>query len=704
MNFRRLLPPAIVVVVTLVAFFPSLRGDFLHWDDDKNFIENPAYRGLALENLKWMFTTFHMGHYHPLTWMTLGADYVVWGMNPLGYHLTALLLHAAVAVLLYGVLLALLGLAGRPDSRIPAAVGALFAAIHPLRVESVAWITERRDVLCGVFTLLSVLFYLKRVEEERQGRTRNLWLILSLAAFGASLLSKALSIALPAVLLILDLYPLRRFAPGSRARILLEKLPYALLSCADAVIMIFAMKGIDAVRSSTSYNLIERIVQSAYGLCFYVVKTAWPSGLAPLYPVDPKMNPLALPYLAAMAATVAIVVLLVLRRKSWPWAAAAGAAYAILVSPVLGLVVTGRQIAADRYTYLALLPASALLAGGLCRLDGRRARFATLASAAALLFLGALTFRQSGFWRDSITLWTREIDLEPSCALAWQNRGCAHLARGNLSSALADLSRSLALDPQPTSAWHDRGTVRSMLGDHEGAIEDFTHAIQLDPGLGPTFAARAVSRMRLGRLDPALADSEEAVRLDPKIAVTFASRGQVRFARRDYRGAVEDYTRAIQAAPTSPEMHGNRGLAHSEMGDYRQAVRDFTRSLELRPSHVDTRVRRAIAYTFLNDPRAALADYDEVLRARPDAGTFARRAAVRGNLGDLDGVVADATEAIRLKPDLYDAYVYRGGARMTRGHREEAAQDFARALELAPAGWPLRPQVENFLKEARAPK
>src|SRR5204862_1309931 len=200
----------LLAAATFVTFLPSLRGEFLNWDDDANFLNNLKYRGLSPRHLSWMATAHVGGHYHPLTWLTLGVDYVIWGMNPFGYRLTNLLFHVANAILLFCVLRTLLRMSGRAESPWPALIGAAFYAVHPLRVESVAWITERRDVLCGFFSLLCVLAYLKYVEEERRDRSGSRWLVMSLLAFAASLLSKSLSVTVPAALLLLDFYPLKR--------------------------------------------------------------------------------------------------------------------------------------------------------------------------------------------------------------------------------------------------------------------------------------------------------------------------------------------------------------------------------------------------------------------------------------------------------------------------------------------------------------
>src|SRR5947209_3520099 len=230
--------PLVIAFSTLTAFLPTLQNQFVSWDDDKNFLENPHYRGLGWTHLRWMWTT-HLGLYIPLTWMTLGLDYLLWGMNPVGYHLTSLLLHAANAVVFFFLVRRLLTLAlPSPSERgyaLPVAAGfaALVFAIHPLRVESVAWATERRDVLSGLFYLVTILVYLRACEREERGRR---WYWLAVATFVCALLSKSMVVNLPIVLLILDVYPLRRLGGAigwwsEPARsIYIERIPFVALA------------------------------------------------------------------------------------------------------------------------------------------------------------------------------------------------------------------------------------------------------------------------------------------------------------------------------------------------------------------------------------------------------------------------------------------------------------------------------------------
>jgi hypothetical protein len=293
------LVPLFVAVLTLAAFFPALSNGFVNWDDDKILYDNPLYRGLGWDRLSWMFTTFLMGHYQPLSWLTFAIDYLLWGMDPFGYHLTNVLLHTANAVLFYFISRRLLGAAlsvsaGAENWQLNFSAGfaALLFAIHPLRVESVAWATERRDVLSGLFYFTTIYFYLRTVESV-QPSTRRRWLGVTVAAYLLSLLSKATAIALPVVLLVLDIYPLRRLTGSplnwlkreSRA-VLYEKLPFVILAIGFAALLAQQITG--ALKPLEQFGVISRVFQAGFALMFYLGKTLWPIGLAPIYelPID----------------------------------------------------------------------------------------------------------------------------------------------------------------------------------------------------------------------------------------------------------------------------------------------------------------------------------------------------------------------------------------------------------------------------------
>ncbi|HUK39613.1 MAG TPA: hypothetical protein VLX11_01165, partial [Candidatus Acidoferrales bacterium] len=316
---------AIIGAITCVAFLPVLWNQFVEWDDYENLVDNARYRGLGWDQLRWMFTTFHMGPYQPLSWMTYGLDYLIWGMNATGYHLTNLLFHAANGVFFYFVARRLIALAllspGNEKSwqlDVSGMFAALIFAIHPLRVESVAWATERRDVVSGFFFVATIYCYLRGSEP---GASRR-WLGGALVAYVLSLLGKATAMTLPVVLLILDIYPLRRLtgdlrgwrAPAERG-VLLEKIPFAIPAVGFAVIAFIGQQQTSAVKSIENYGIDSRLGQAFYGASFYLWKTLAPVRLSPLYEILPAFTPWSFLIIAGAASSILITVALFFMRK-----------------------------------------------------------------------------------------------------------------------------------------------------------------------------------------------------------------------------------------------------------------------------------------------------------------------------------------------------------------------------------------------------
>src|SRR5207253_2835464 len=331
------LVPVLIALITFAAFLPALQNQFVNWDDKENFLDNPHYRGLGWTHLRWMWTT-HLGHYIPLTWMTLGLDYLLWGMNPVGYHLTSLLLHAANAVVFFFVVRWLLARALPSPSEhgyalaVSSGVAALVFAIHPLRVESVAWVTERRDVLSGLFYLVAILLYLRACERGARGRG---WYWLSVAVFGCALLSKSMVVNLPIVLLILDVYPLRRLGgfvgwwSEPARRVYVEKIPFVLLAAAASAIAVLAQLSISAAVSLARLSVPGRLAISAYGLSFYLWKLVVPVNLSPLYELPPTVNFWATPFILSYGLVLAATAIVLALRRRVPGLLAASLTYVV---------------------------------------------------------------------------------------------------------------------------------------------------------------------------------------------------------------------------------------------------------------------------------------------------------------------------------------------------------------------------------------
>jgi Tfp pilus assembly protein PilF len=509
--------PAIVALLTLLVFLPALGNDFVNWDDERNFLLNPNYRGLGWTEIEWMWTTHLLGRYVPITWMTLGLDYTIWGMNPLGYHLTSVLFHAVNAVLFYFLALALLRLA-MPDrsketqARIP--IGALFAALvfalHPLRVESVAWVTERRDVVSGMFFLLSILAYLRGNPDLPGAPIRRKYYWACFGFFILALLSKEIAVTLPVVLLILDVFPLRRLGAG--ITVFLEKIPFLLLGVADGALALYIGKLEGITASIVHVNWFVRLAISLYGLAFYFKKTVLPFSLAPFYALIPyKVDPRQLPFQLSIIFVALVTAGTLMARRKYPAALAAWVAYAVMLSPVLGIFHNGQQITADRYSYLACL-CWAILGGGI--LVGTQRRVVVVAAGVVICGLGYLTVKQILVWRNSETLWTQAVAVAPSF-IAYNNLGLVYSARGDHGGAIEQYRHSIQMAGDYELSHNNLGAELLELGLSDEAIHEFQTALTLKPNLAQSHNGWGQALLAQGKVDEAIEHFRAAVQMDP---------------------------------------------------------------------------------------------------------------------------------------------------------------------------------------------
>jgi protein O-mannosyl-transferase len=459
-TYRSFAPLAVAIVPGLV-FLAAVANGYV-WDDHFNFIANRGYRGLGWEQLTWMFTSAHLAHWIPVTWLTLGFDYSIWGMAPAGYHLTNILFHAANTAVFYLIAWRLLRASAptTPQAAMVAggAVAALFFSIHPLRVESVAWITERRDVVSGLFFLLAVLAYLRAWDT---GSRTSRWLAISVACFQFGVLAKSIVVTLPVVLLILDIYPLRRLDSSVRSwttpqnrRIFLEKLPYVPMILLGSFVAISTFGRDGALTSLGSLTPLDRVTMMSYSAAFYVWKTAIPFGLSPLYELPQTISPLAGQFLVANVGTLSLTLLFVILRRRWPAGLAAWLVYLCVLAPVSGAMHNGRHLVADRNTYLACLPWALVVGGALT--VALRARFSgiidrpisglvSIGVGGWLLMLAVLSSYLTTMWRDDESLWRHAVAVDVRCFSCHHNLGTALMAKGMTVAAIEHFHAAVAL-------------------------------------------------------------------------------------------------------------------------------------------------------------------------------------------------------------------------------------------------------------------
>lgn len=564
----------LVFVAAVVTFWPGLSGDFLNWDDRDNVVNNPGVHGLGREQLVWMWTGAVLGHYIPLTWMSFGLNYVVGGLKPWGYHALNMLLHGANAVLFYLIARRLIALA-RPGGTeagswalsLGATCSALLFAVHPLRVESVVWITERKDVLCGFFFLGSVLAYLKAVAAPAIDRR---WQVVSLVSFGAALLAKAAAVPLPAILVLLDVYPLRR-ARGATGwlRVIVEKIPWAILSVAGAAVALHAVYRGTAVTDYARYGVGARLAMTAYTFIFYPARWFWPVELLPLYELPQEIRFGALRFLIPALAFVVVTGALVALRRRWPAGLAAWMASILMLLPISGAVHSGHQLAHDRYSYLSGLGLALLFGGGLTWLLNARAQrrvspiiARSVAGGAALvvLVLAVGAWDQSKVWHDSETLWRWATGIDEQCAICWNNLGTSLTDQNRHAEAEAAYRRALSLRPNRASVANNVATALYGQQKYAEAEEMLKRALKLDPTLTGALTNMGALKAQAGHYAEALTYFRPAYARDPKftdlarnyaLALTYEATEQKKAGRR--LEAMALYQEALAVSPGDVE-------------------------------------------------------------------------------------------------------------------------------------------------------
>ena len=626
---------AVIALLTAVAFLPSLENRFVDWDDYEMLVSNSSYRGLAWPQLRWMFTTFHMGHFQPLSWLSFAFDYLAWGTQPLGYHLTNVILHAANAVLFFFLARVLLTLAvkGSGNAREPgltlgAAVAALLFSLHPMRVESVAWATERRDVLSGFFYLLALYHYVVAKTSANAQRSRYR-LAASFLIYALSLFSKATAMTLPAVLLLLDVYPLRKlpgklsewFKPEYRS-ILWEKLPFVILALVFACVAIMAQQNIGALRPMQQYFISYRLGQTFYGFSFYVWKSIAPFGLSPLYELPFDFDAWMPLFFACAAAVLIITVVLYWRREHWPAAFAAWMYYLIVLAPVAGIAQSGPQLVADRYSYLSCLSWALLVGGGfVCLWNSlgrsaapRRPAFVAATSALVLLVLATLTWQQNKVWRDTSTLWQHVITVSPNSSIAYYNLGRLYEEEGRLEASQEHYRRAVQNNPANPDAQYNLARLLARLGLETEAIARYRQVINIRPYDVDARNNLGLLLARRGKTEEALEEFRKAVQLDPNYAKAFFNMGKVLTAQGDLEQAVFNYRQALKLDRSEIEIYLGLADALGRQGKSAEAVLVLQNVVEIQPKSPEGHT--ALARSLVIQGRTAEAEkhYKEALQ------------------------------------------------------------------------------------------
>jgi tetratricopeptide (TPR) repeat protein len=648
---REWLAPLALAGLTAALFYPVTHYPFVNYDDPDYVTKNEhVTAGLSPSGVGWAFTTFRSSNWHPLTWLSLELDASLsrtpdGAPEAFGYHLTNVLLHAANAALLFLALQSLTGAYWQ------SAAAALLFAVHPLRVESVAWVSERKDVLSVFFGLLALWAYANYVKRP------SLWRYLAVfAAFSLSLLSKPMLVTLPFLLLVLDWWPLgrvRKLADWRRPAV--EKLPLLALATALSALTYYVQARAGTVRGLQTFPLSVRAENAAVSYVQYVLKTAWPFDLAVYYPHPASPRGAGLPAWKVGGAAVLLLSTtagaLALWRRA-PYVLAGWLWYVGTLVPVIGLLQVGDQAYADRYSYFPQVGLLVALCWGVADLARRHAETAAAVAAAAALALAVVTGVQLATWRDSTSLWQHDLRAAGPSPLAYMNLGAALGETGNDAGSEQALREAIRIDQNAIMAHINLGDLLLRQGDLQGAAGEFQIACEVKPEYAQPYTQLGDVLCRLGRLDEAARLHEKAIQLAPDLSGAWCNLGLVEVARKRYARADECYRRAIELQPDFAEAHCGLGQLLLMQDDRSpEGLEQLREAIRCNPRYGEGHLFLGIA-----------------LDRRRDAGC-----------------VGHFEKAVRYSPGVAEAWFQLGRARAGQGHWQEAVDCLDRAAKLDPA-------------------
>jgi len=583
----------LLVAVTVLVYWQAASHGFINFDDPEYLYENTHVKmGITPASIKWAFTTFYASNWHPLTWLSHMADVQFYGMHPSGHHVTSVILHAANAAMLFLLLMRLTGFFWR--SMVVAALWAL----HPLHVESVAWIAERKDVLSAFFWLVTLLLYTEYV--KTLGRR---WYLAMVAAFAFGLMAKPMLVTLPVVLLLLDYWPLGRWsinggtiAEGGTSKdplagliplrkLILEKVPLLVLAAVSSVLTLYAQREGGAINSFENYAISLRIANAITSYAGYLLKMFWPRALAFFYPL-PKTFPLV-PLLTAVCVFAGMTFLSIRFRRKQPYLAIGWLWYVVTLLPVIGLIQVGGQSSADRYTYLPLIGIFVAMVWWICeRTANTPYRRVVLTSASAILLTGCalVTLRQIAYWQNDVTLYTHALAVTDDNYIAHNNLGYALAKEDDLNEASAHFSEAIRIAPRFPDAYVNLGEVLLKTGDIDKSVGLLAKAIELRPNNAIAYLDLGTAMFRKGRVGDALNDFDRALAINPGLGDGNYNKGVVLSKAGRSNEAIEAFTAALDIDPSNPDYHTQLGMELVRTGRFREAITHLSEALRLNPN------------------------------------------------------------------------------------------------------------------------
>lgn len=659
-----------LALVNLVVYLQVLNHDFVDYDDEDYVTKNPqVIAGITWKGVLYAFTETDLtANWHPLTWLSHMLDCQLFGLNPLGHHLTSLLFHIANTLLLFWILKRMTGAVW------PSAFVAAAFALHPLHVESVAWVAERKDVLSGFFWMLTIAAYIRYA--RRPGLKRYLLVLL---AFSLGLMAKPMVVTLPFVLFLLDYWPLgrlqlqqqndREILPQSKSaatvscpptiyRLIIEKIPLFILAAASSIVTFLVQRSAGAMirGEGENYSLNTRISNALVSYLGYIIKMAYPNRLAVLYPYPGDSLPAWQPIISFLIIAVVSVGIIYTARR-WRYLTVGWFWYLGTLVPVIGLIQIGSQAMADRYTYLPSIGIFIMVAWGAAKLSTKWS-FQSLAlgitAGIVLTLLLICTRMQLRYWRNTLTLYEHTLVVTENNYVIHNNYGCFLRENNKLDQAIQNYNEALRIEPNYVAALNNLGMALKKKGEITEAIEKWEKVLELSP-----YNPSAHSNL-----------------------------GLIMTQQGKYDEAIKHFNDALRANLSFPNVHYILGIIYDRMGNYDMAIQNYDNAIRLEPDNLDARFNLALAYTKLGRYDLAIQNYDELLRINPNhAGALNNLGMMLKEQGKISEAVKKWERVLQIEPDNLRVHFNIGLAMAEQGKHDQAIEHYIEALRVEP-DWP----------------
>jgi tetratricopeptide (TPR) repeat protein len=581
---------AVTLILVLIAYIPVFNAGFVNWDDDDYVVKNKTITSFS--NMGSILTVPVQGNYHPLTMLSLALNYAISGLNPLSYHVLNLILHLLNTFLVYRLASRLSN-----NSSIISFTTALLFGIHPLHVESVAWVSERKDVLYAFFFLLGLLKYMryKETNSRKDYLFTFLWFVLSI-------LSKPAAIIFPAVLFLFDFYYKRKID----AKIFLEKIPFFLVAFVFAYLTVTAQHVVGAMDKTEVFTPLHRVMFAFYGYAAYFLKMIFPFNLVAFYPTPPINQPLPSYFYAAPLFFIATVVVCLLTWKKNRVITFGLAFYFVNLLLVLQLVVVGSALIAERYTYIPLIGLFFILGWYLEKTFRTKPSTAYTIIIALGVILAPVTFNQAGTWKNGEALWENVIKKNPS-AKAYIIRADELSKKGNKEKALAYFTKAIDINQADPEAFGNRGNIYFDFQQDSLALMDYNKALALNPNYVPALSNRGALFSRRGAYEEGMRDLEKAISLKPDYGPAYKNRGTTHLSLRQFDKAISDFRKYLEYEPKEVEIYNAIGVCYQNAGNYNASLQPFTDAISKDPLPLYY-MNRSISYRALGKIEEAKRD------------------------------------------------------------------------------------------------